>query len=183
MGLLRKYLEEHQLDPMPDKHKKNLDKLEDKLTDNLTDTTKNFEDCLKENSAVIADVVGRASETFKDESLSVFGKLRIIVGLGIEVYQIVDSMSDCVVSEGGTPTEQHASKIAFGKDLTYFIWMTIDPLKNHVNWLPFKKTIEKWLVRWLAGYALETASDMLKADPVQTMSLDTVIIIKALPTR
>ena len=149
---------------MPEKHQKNLEKIEKKLAEKIEDPAK-FEDALKRHGPQIADLVERASDALKDMSFS-FQKFRVVISIGIEVYQLVEEMSDCIISDDMDEEQQKAAKVEFGKDLTYFIWMTVDPIGGYVNWLPFKKTIEKWLVRWLAGYAMETAMDMLEAQGI-----------------
>jgi len=90
-------------------------------------------------------------------------------------------MGGCIVSDTMTEEEQEKAKLEFGKDLTYFIWMTVDPLEGYFNWLPFKKSLEKWIVRWLAGYALETAMDMLEAQGISTFSVESSISFRTLP--
>jgi len=180
MSFLESYLKKHRLDKMPDKHKKNLKKLENKLNERVQGST-TFEECLKNYGPEISDLVERASNALKDISFS-FQKIRVVINIGIEVYQIVDQMEDCVVSDDMTEEEKKAVKIEFGKDLTYFVWMTIDPLEDYLKWLPFKKAFEKMIVRWLAGYAMETAMDMFQAQAqTQIMSAEAPLILRALP--
>ena len=76
--------------------------------------------------------------------------------------------------------EKTEAKVGFGTDLTYFIWMTIDPLKDYLSWLPFKASLEKWVVKSLAKYGLETAMDLLKAQ-FSTFSVESSVKIRALP--
>lgn len=164
---------------MPEKHQKNLEKIEKKIAETVENPAK-FEDALKKYGPEISDLVERASYALKDISFS-FQKLRVVISIGIEVYQLVDNMSDCIVSEAMTKEQQKAVKMELGKDLTYFIWMTVDPIAGYVRWLPFKKTIEKWLVRWLASYAMETAMDMLEARGISTFAVKSTITFRTLP--
>jgi len=180
MSFLESYLKKHRLDKIPDKHKKNLKKLEDKLNDQLQGSS-TFEDCLKDYGPEISDLVERASNALKDLSFS-FQKLRVVINIGIEVYQVVEQMDDCVLVDGMTEEEKKAARIEFGRDLTYFIWMTVDPLADYLTWLPFKKKLEKLIVRWLAGYAMEAAIDMFTAQSqVNTMSAEAPLILRMLP--
>lgn len=178
MGFLKNYLDKHRLEVMPDKHQKNLDNLEKKLEEKAKGK-KSFEDALKDYGPEIAGLVERASNAFSNISFS-FQKFRVVIGIGVEVYQLVDKMSDSILSDSMTVVEKESAKLDFGKDLTYFIWMTIDPLKGYFKWVPFKKSIEKLIVKWLAGYALETAADLLKSRGV-TVFTESAITVRALP--
>jgi len=184
MGFVDNYLDKHRLDKMPEKHKKNVEKLEKKLEEKAKGNNGQIDfenDILKEYGPQIADLVERASKALHGGfSFSMF---RVVINIGIEVYQLVDQMSDKVVPPGYTGEQAQEAKVEFGKDLTYFIWKTIDPLGKYLNWLPFKKSIERRIVRWLAGYALDAALDMLTAqeEQVTTMSADKPMLFKALP--
>jgi len=185
MSFVDNYLDKHRLDTMSEKHKKNVSKLEKKLKDKAkgNNGTLDFEeDILKKYGPQIADLVERASQALHGGFS--FDKFRVVISIGIEVYQLVDQMADKVIPPGLSKDKQQEAKIEFGKDLTYFIWMTIDPLANYLNWLPFKKAIERRLVRWLAGYALDTALDMLlsqESQLVSAMSADQKYILRTLP--
>lgn len=166
---------------MPENHQKNLDKIDNKLAEGVQNLA-GFEDALKKYGPEISDLVERASNALKDMSFS-FQKFRVVISIGIEVYQLVEKMSDCIVSDGMSEEEQQAAKLKFGKDLTYFIWMAVDPIADYFKWLPLKKTIEKWLVRWLAGYALETALDIETAmdQQISTFGANEDITFRTLP--
>jgi len=175
MGFVDTYLDKHRLDKMPEKHKASVEKLEKKLEARAkgNNGTLDFEkDILVEYGPQIADLVERASKAL--HSGFSFSKFRVVINIAVEVYQLVDEMSDKVVPPGYNEKQAHEAKVEFGKDLTYFIWKTIDPLGKYLSWLPFKKSIERALVRWLAGYALDAALDMLDAqkETVTTMSAD-----------
>jgi len=175
MGFVDNYLEKHRLDTMSEKHKKNVKNLEKKLTLDFED------DILKEYGPQIADLVERASKALHGGFS--FSKFRVVISIGIEVYQLVDQMADKVISLALPEDKRQEAKVEFGKDLTYFVWKTVDPLANSLSWLPFKKAIERWLVRWLAGYALDAALDMLSAQEgqISTMSVNQKLRLRALP--
>ena len=114
------------------------------------------EGIVKKYAPEILELVQRASVAFKEMSFS-FSKLKVITKLGTEVYQLVDAMQDAIVKPEMTEEQKATAKVSFGKDLVYFIYLTINPLKSRFRWLPFKKTIERKLVLWLAEMGLETA--------------------------
>ena len=175
MSFLESYLKSHRLNKMPNKHKANLKKLENNLNEKVQGSA-TFEECLKNYGPEISDLVERASNTLRELTFSL-QKIRVVINIGTEVYQIVDQVQDCIISEDMSEPEKKTAKLEFGKDLIYFVWMTIDPLQDHLKWLPFKKIIERKLVKWLAGYSLEAAFDMFKAQTnVQTMSAKTSIM-------
>lgn len=181
MGFIDHYLEKHRLDKMPDKHKKNVDQLEKELKEKAKSnngTTDFEEDILKAYGPQIADLVERASKALHRESG--FRRLYAVFNIGIEVYQLVDQMAEKVVPPGITGEKAKQYRVEFGKDLTYFIWKTIDPLSGYVNWLPFKQSIERFVVRWLAGYALDAALDLLLAKNT-LVPMNSTIKLRALP--
>jgi hypothetical protein len=163
MSFLDSYLDKHRLDKLPDKTRDNLTKLEDVLEDRVDIVGSDFEECLQKFGPVIADLIERVAEGTKNADVSL-ATARWVINIAIEVYQVVDQMADCVIDDEMTPEEAHEAKVEFGKDLTYFVWMTIDPLAKYLSWLPFRKRIEKALVRWLAGYGLEATVDLLAAN-------------------
>jgi len=127
MGFIDNYLDENRLDKMSDKHKNNIRKLEKQLSEQLPQGDENptMDIVLKEHGPQIADLVERASQVLHGGFS--FSKFRVVINIGIEVYQLVDQI-------------ELDDKVQFGKDLTYFIWKTIDPVEKYFNWLPFKKT-------------------------------------------
>ena len=80
------------------------------------------------------------------------------------MYQIVNEMRDRVVPAGVTGDAAWEVQRAFGQDLTYFVWKAVGPFDKKYNWIPFKKTIEKKLVKWLAGMGLEAARKLFSAN-------------------
>jgi len=169
MSFIDHYLKEHNLDALPDDTKKNLDKLEKeikaKIDDNPTDST--FEDVTKKYGPQIADIVGRFRDhwgrvTIDGWSVStVTGTLRFVINVGVEVKQLVDQMEEDIVTDDMTPEEAKEATTDFGQSLVYFIWKTVDPLKDRLSWVPLKKTVEKKLVFWVAGMAFDFAGDLI----------------------
>lgn len=174
MGFLDQYLAKHQLDKMSDKHQNNVQKIEAVLNDAIKSSgTANFDDCLKQYGPQIADLVERVSTAIAQLptvswSFSSIAKVfRFVNSITVEVYQVVESMSNCVVNDKMTTDEKHTAKKSFGVNLVLFVWTTIDPLKNKFSWLPFKKTIENALVKLLAGMALESTVDLFAVSAKQ----------------
>lgn len=172
MSFIDSYLK-NPLPVMSDKHKKSIQKLEDKLTA-FVEKSKgplSFEDCLTKFGPQIADLVERVSAGIKGKNVLSFsgivGLFKFVTTISIEVYQIVEIMAGCVTDDTMTKEQKHAAKVAFGKQLVYFVWKTIDPMKNTLNWVPFKKTIEKQLIFWLAGMGLEATVDLMAANAPQ----------------
>jgi hypothetical protein len=173
MSFIDHYLKEHNLDPLPQDIKKNLDKLEKeikaKIDDNPTDST--FEDVAKKYGPQIADIVGRFREVLGEYDYwkttggwsvgTVIGILRFVINIGVEVKQLVDQMKGDIVSDSLSFEQAKAAKIDFGQSLVYFIWKTVDPLKGRLGWIPFKKTVEKKLVFWVASMAFDFAGDLI----------------------
>ncbi len=185
MSFIDRYLKKHRLDKMPEKIKERTNKLEEKLRDFIDKAPgkKTFEDCLKEHGTEIADIVERISKAIDQPFNHPIGYFRFVSSISFEAYQIVEAMSDCVVDESMSQEEQHEAKVSFGKELIYFIWMTVDPLKDRFKWVPFKGRIEKKIVMWLAGMALESTVDLFAAQGMQPFSVtdSKSRIIKALP--
>lgn len=187
MSFVDHYLKKHRLAKMPEKMKERIKKIEEKVR-NLVDNApgeKTFEDCLKEYGPEIADLIERVSKHIKDHPPLSFGGViqtfKFIYSIAVETHQIVEAMAGCVIDDSMSEEEQHVAKVGFGKDLIYFIWMTVDPLQKKFNWIPFKRTIEKKLVMWLAGMALESTVDLFAAQGIQLFSVEgSPRIIKAL---
>jgi len=183
MSFLDHYLKKHRLKKLSDKTKKNLSKLEKEM-DKFVKHSKGsltFDDLLKEYGSEISDLVERLARYVSDmPTLSLSGIInlfRFIYNIAIEVYQIIERMSNCILDDSMSEQERHITKIAFGKKLVYFVWMTVDPLKNRFNWIPFKKTIVKKLVLWLTGMALESVIDLFNASELTDHSLVSLSIV------
>lgn len=186
MSFLNNYLYKYKLESMPQKHKENIAKLEQKLHDHVAKAkgVLSFEDCLKEYGFQIADLVKRLSDHFANLGgwgfSSVIQSFRFIYNIAIEVYQIVENMSSCIIDNTMNEQEKRTAKIKFGKELVYFIWNVVDPIKGMLNWIPFKKSLEKKLVMWLAGMALESVVDLFNANATVFVMSEKPVIMKAL---
>lgn len=182
MGFIDTYLDKYRLDKMPQSVQEDLNNLEKEIEKKLPEKVA-FEDVLKQYAPAISDLIARASAGMQDIKFS-FASFRWVINIGIEVYQIVDQMETSVVTAEMNSEQRRVAKVDLGKDLVCFVWITIDPLKNYLNWLPFKKTIERGLVRWLAGYALNAAVDFLAAnDGLRPFAApgNIVVTFKAIP--
>lgn len=172
MGFLDSYLSKYRLDTITDKAKSSLEKVEKDIEKMLEQNDKNpaFEQSVQKFGPQIADIVERFSAHFANLdgwSFSTVAKsLRFVMNIGTEVWQIVDSVSDLVVTSDMTPGQAHDAKVEFGQHLTYFVWSTVDPLKDRFSWIPFKKSIEKKLVFWVAEMALEHTVDLFAANKI-----------------
>lgn len=167
MSFIDTYMKKHRIGDISSASRKSLDKLEKKL-DSITKNAKNgasFLDSIKEYGEEIGDLIERVQKHFDGWEFSeTFSSFRFISSIAIEVYQIIDSMKDEIVPDGITGEPAWQAKRTFGKNLTFFIWKTVGPLDKKFNWIPFKKTIEKKLVLWLAGMGIDTARSMFKAN-------------------
>lgn len=182
MGFLNEYLDNNRLDPVSKKVNKQLEALEEQLKEKSTVEASEFDEALKKYGPQILDLVHRAAKAFKNVSFS-FAKLKIISKLAVEVYQLVDTIQDVIITSEMTDQEKDEAKISFGRDLIYFIYLTINPLKNRLRWLPFKKMLEKKVVLWLAEMGLESAMkviDSVKDKVVESMAEGEAIAIKVL---
>lgn len=186
MGFLDSYLTKFKLDDLPAKAQESLAKVEKDIEKALEVNEANpiFDECVKQFGPQVADLVERFNAHFANMkwSISTIGQnLRFVINIGTEVYQIVEQVGHLVVLPNMTDMEKHNAKVNFGKQLCYFIWMTVNPLKDKLSWIPFKKTIEKKLVFWIAGMALEHTVDLFAARGTSLMSADSNSIMKALP--
>lgn len=188
MGFLDSYLNKYRLDEITTKAKASLDKVEKDLEKILQENEQNpaFDECVKRFGPQVADLVERFSAHFASLNgwslETVAQSLRFVINIGTEVYQIVETVKDLVVKPKMTPAEAHTAKVEFGQNLCYFVWMTVDPLKEKLSWLPFKKTIEKKVVFWVAGMALEHTVDLFAANAgVSLMEVGKPTVFKAIP--
>ena len=170
MGFLNHYLDKHRLDNMPNSYKKNLERLENNLDRKIQATgnaSKKFEDVIAKYASEVSDLIERLSKHIANTNLKsltgIMSSFKFVISIGTEVYQIVEAISDDIVNSGMNETEAQEAKIDFGKHLVYFVWKTIDPLKGRLVWIPFKATIEKKIVFWVAGMGLEAAIGLFDA--------------------
>lgn len=182
MGFLNTYLKKYRLDEMPEKHKEHLEKLEKEIAEKSFSSNADFEECIKKFGPALADLIDRAAAGLKDVKVSL-STLRWIINIGIETHQLVEQMVDFVVDDEMTPAEAREAKIEFGKELTYFIWKAIDPLAKYLYWLPFRQTLEREIVKWMAGLVMEATVDLLAAQrDVKTFADGGVVVaMRAVP--
>lgn len=174
MSFIDTYIEKNRIGDITSTTRKNLDKLEDQL-DTITKNSKaglSFLDAIKDYGGEIGDLVERVQQNFnlasrpvwKFSLSNIFSNFRFVYSIAIEVYQIIVAMEDKIVPDGLTGEKAWKAKREFGKNLIYFIWKAVDPLGKSFNWVPFKKTIEKNIVMWLAGMGIDTALSLFEAN-------------------
>lgn len=168
MSFLDQYLEKYKLDELSGTAKEAVADLEQELNNKITEQGSGFDAFVKEFGPKIADIVERFAAHFKNlppmSVSTVIGSLRFVINIGVEVYQLVEEMGKHVVPEGASPEQAKTAKIEFGKSLIYFIWKTVDPLKDKLNWLPFKSYIEKKLVFWIGEMAMRFTVDLFEVN-------------------
>lgn len=187
MSFIDTYMKKHRVGDISKGAKKNLAKLEKKL-DTITKQGKgqlSFLDAIKKYGNEIGDLVERVQQHFDGWEFTLTNALssfKFVYSISIEIYQIIDVMQDEVVPDGLTGEKAWEAKRNFGVELIYFIWKTVGPLDSKFNWVPFKKTIEKKLVKWLAGMGLDAARNMFGANKeVSSFAVnDKVVSFKAL---
>jgi hypothetical protein len=168
MSFIEHYLKECNLGELPTSTISNLTKIEQELAKkiNQNPTTSTFDDVVTKYGSQIADITGRFAKCWSAVDgwsiQTVTGVLRFVLNIGIEVKQLVDQMKADIVTPDMSPEASYQAIIDFGQSIVYFIWKTVDPLKNHLNWVPFKSTIERKLVSWIAEMAFEFATDLFE---------------------
>ncbi len=187
MSFLDTYVKKYRLDKIDDSVKKHLLKVEDKLNKVTAKIQKgmSFADIVKEHGERIADLIERVSSYFSDWMptwKNVFSSLKFVISISIEVFQIVESVKEAIITPDMSPEEAREALTKFGIDLVWFIWLIVNPLKSTLRWVPFKKTIEKWAVKRMARTGLEAALNLFKANQeVATFATkDTAGFMKAL---
>lgn len=170
---LQKYLDQGTLSKLPDSAIANLTNLEKKL-DNQLPGNSTFQNVMGEYGPEINDLISRISDHLNNWKFSLNGvwdTLKFVIDIAKEVYQIVEAVQVKIVPNGTAPEVALQKKTDFGVDMVYFIWATIGPLKGRLDWLPFKATLEKWLVRKLALIGIQHAMSFFNANPkVTTLS-------------
>ena len=169
MSFIDTYMKKNRIGDITSGARKKLAKLEEKL-DTITKKAKkglSFLDTVKDYGDEIGDLIERVQQHFDGWEFTLkgtFGSFRFVYSIAIEVYQIIEAMKDEIVPDGLTGEAAWEAKRTFGVNLIHFIWKTVGPLDKKFNWVPFKKTIEKKLVLWLAGMGMDTARSMFKAN-------------------
>lgn len=186
MSFLDSYLSKYKLDAIPDSVKTSLSKVETNLKQMVSDANNTtFDDAVKQFGPQVADLIERFSNYFASLNGWSFSKisesLRFVIGLATEVFHIVENVKDVIIKPEMTDTEKHSAKVDFGKQLVYFIWITVDPFKDKFNWLPFKNTIEKNLVLWIADMALQHTVDLFSISNKNQINLMSSGYMKVFP--
>ena len=187
MSFIDTYMKKYRVGDISTGARKNLEKIEKKL-DEITKKAKkglSFLDAIKDRGDDVGDLIERVQQHFDGWQYSfsnLWSGFHFIYTIAIEVYQIVDSMHDEIVPDGLTGEKAWEAKKKFARELIYFIWQTVGILDKRFRWVPFKKTIEKKLVIWLAGMGMDAARNMFKANKeVSSFSANNkVVFIKAL---
>lgn len=187
MSFIDIYMKKNRIGDVSSIARKNLAKLEKKL-DAITQRGKrglSFLDAIKDYGEVIGSLIERIQQHFDRWEFTVsgaFASFRFVYSIAFEVYQIIEAMKDDVVPDGLTGEKAWQAKRTFGKNLIYFIWKTVDPLDRRFNWIPFKKTIEKKLVLWLAGMGMDISRSIFEANKeISTFAANNkVVFMKAL---
>lgn len=177
MSFLDKYLDGNQLSALPQAVVDRLKALEEELDDTSAANGGNFEECIKQFGPQLADLSQRLGTKIKSISVHSIGDaidlIKFAANIGFEIHQLVDNIKGCVMPTPLPAAEAKERQIEFSKDLAYFVWLTADPLGPYLNWLPFKKTLERKLVRWIAGMAVELAADLLEKNGVTKSEVST----------
>ena len=173
-SFLDKYLDGNQLSSLPSAALDRLRQLEEELQDKSAEGGGDFGECVKTFGPQLADLSQRLGAKIKSLSVKsirdAIDLIKYATNVGFEIHQIVDSIKDCVLPDQLPPEAQKQRQIDFSKDLAYFVWMTVNPLGDKLNWIPFKKTIEAKLVKWIAGMAVELASELIDKNEVTKAS-------------
>jgi hypothetical protein len=180
MGFLDNYCKSHALPPLDDKVKQRLEQAEKKLDDLIPAKTLKFEEVIAEYHDHVIDLIGRVKAEFSNWKFS-WGNLwqtfRFVQGIVLEVVQIVDAISHKIVPPGTDKDREKQIKVEFTTEFTYFIWMIVNPLGDYFNWLPFKKTLEKRIVLWLAGIGAHAAFDFVGNLFADKVAADKLVIM------
>ena len=150
--------------PRDVKHR--LSKIEAGITEKINGFLE-FEDVIKDYAPRIVDLLDALRRHFEEWKLSVtqiVSTFKFVINISIEVGQIVEQIEYAIITDNMTKEEKYRKKIEFGQEFTYFIWAIIDPLKDQYNWIPFKRTLEEMIVKWLAAMALTATMDLLMAN-------------------
>jgi len=169
MSYLQEYLKNHALDDIPSDVAENLVKFEEIVRDEIKseNSTNVFDAVITERGDEILDIVKRLSAHFKDWNVSLHGiwqTFQFVLDVGFEVYQIVLDIITDLVGSDATDEEKDQAIVEVAKSIVYMIWCAINPLAGYLRFIPFKKTIEKLVVKWLTGLIAGFAVDLFDAN-------------------
>lgn len=182
MSFIDTYIEKHQIGPISISKQKYLNLLEQDLNvalENQKGLT--FSQIINKHVRDIYDLINKIRKEFYAKKwkswAGILSTLQFIYSIALEVYQIVENIAGDIVPPGTPKAEQGKVKLNFAKELIYFIWQIIGPFDKAFNWIPFKKTIERKLVMWFAGMAIEAAHKFFKVNPggIKTFAIGTII--------
>jgi len=156
MSFLDEYIKNNQLSPLDESVKRKLVKIETRLNNRTLEEKSS--DIVKDHSSEILKIINKIKHEFAGWSLSVgnvVSAFRFVLDIGEEVAKIVNKISYRITSEQHTPEERKQAKILFGQELVYFIYLTWNP--RLLKWVPLwiESIIEKKIVYWLAGMAID----------------------------
>lgn len=156
------YLNKYKLTDVSSVVQKHIEELEKSLHDMYLTApdSKKFDDVAKAHVVDLVDLTERVKQHLSKWHFSwtnVWGSLKFVLNISNEVSQIVNSL----YTETAGKDYSTAKQLAFGQDLVWFVWSTINPLKDKYTWIPFKKTIEHKVVRNVAKIGLQAAFDIL----------------------
>ena len=157
MSFLKRYADNNKLPPIKDSVKKKLEDIEKNL-DTKTQGDETFSDIISEYADQIVSLVARIKSEFTDWKLSVgnvTSAFRFILDIAGEVMVIVNELESKIVPPGATPEEAKLAKVAFGQELTYFVYLLWNP--RLVKWIPvgIESWLEKKIIYWLSGMAVD----------------------------
>jgi hypothetical protein len=164
---LQKYIQGNAVTAITDKQKTVLENIEAKLTEQIAGKT-SFTDVIKEYAPQIIDLVNRLAAKFREFSWKkgfsgFIDTFKFVINVAVEVWQILEKISEKVLGAAGfSEGAALEAKIQFGKDLVYYIWKVVDPLTGRFDWIPFKVTLEKWILYKLADFGLRYSYEFFK---------------------
>ena len=167
MSFLYIYNDKYQLDKLPDDIKNRLDSIEQEIDNTLRQKGPlTFEDVITTHGPKLANLVDRVALHFNDwnGSLINVSTFKFVINIGFEVYQIVHDLSSSIITDDMSAVEKEKIQISLGTDLIYFVWMIVDPFRDKLKWLPFRRVLEKKTVKWLASMAIKAAMDFFETN-------------------
>lgn len=160
MSFLQNYIDHFSLDPLSPGNQKNLQNLENELNEITKSQNLSFEDVLKEYQPQIMDLIDRLHTklaTWKFSWSGIFDSFQFVKSISLEVVQMVNGIESKIIDPVATQEENKQKKISFSVQTACFIWAIVNPIGKYCNWIPFKKTIEKKLVNWIASMSVKAA--------------------------
>lgn len=162
MSFLDRYLSNETLTELSSSVKSKLESIEVNLTE-LTQGEDKFDEIIKDYVPQIIDIVKRIKEEFSEWKISKIGSsFKFVLQIGAEVAGIVNALSNKIVPGGSDPSDAHAAKVQFGKELSYFVYCIWDP--RLIKWIPIglESWVEKKVIYWLSGMAVDNALKLIE---------------------